>query len=67
MPRPSTSASYALAVGLERLGLAPGAVEREHLLAAQPLAQRMLADERLELAGDLGVAAAGEVRVDRGR
>ena len=52
------------AVGLQRVRLPPGAVEREHLLAAQPLAQRMLAHERLELADHLGVAAAGEVRVD---
>ena len=29
-------------VGLERLGLAPGAIQRQHQLAAQPLAQRML-------------------------
>ena len=51
-------------VGGERIGLAARAVEREHLLAAQPLAQRMLANERVELAGDLGVPAAGEVGVD---
>ena len=38
------------AVDLERLGLPAGAVEREHQLAAQPLAQRMLRDEGLELA-----------------
>ena len=52
------------AVGLERLGLPPGAVQREHLPATQPLAQRMLPYERLELADQPGVAAAGEVRVD---
>ena len=52
------------AVGLERLGLTSGTVEGEHLLAAEALAERVLADERLELAGHLGVAAAGEVRVD---
>ena len=34
------------AVDGERVGLAARAVEREHQLAAQPLAQRMLADER---------------------
>ena len=37
-------------VGAERLGLAAGAVEAEHQLAAQPLAQRVARDERLELA-----------------
>ena len=52
------------AVDLERLGLTSGTVEGEHLLAAEALAERVLADERLELAGHLGVAAAGEVRVD---
>ena len=34
-----------LPVGLERLGLTPAAVQREHQLAVQPLAQRMLAAE----------------------
>ncbi len=51
-------------VGVERIGLTPAAVEGEHLLAAQPLAQRMLVHERLELAGDLRVPAAGQVGVD---
>ena len=37
------------AVGLERVGLAARAVEREHLLAAQALAQRVLRGEPLEL------------------
>ena len=44
-----------LAVDLERLGLAARAVEREHLLAAQPLAQRVLGGQRLELAHERGV------------
>ena len=39
----------------ERLCLPPGAVEREHELAAQPLAQRGRRDERLELADEVGV------------
>ena len=34
-------------VGPQRLALAPDAVEREHQLAPEPLAQRMLGDERL--------------------
>ena len=54
-----------VAVGLERLGLAPGAVQREHPLRVQPLAQRVLGDERLELADHLGVPAGREVGVDR--
>jgi hypothetical protein len=51
-------------VRLERIGLPPAAVEREHQLSAQSLAQRVLADERVELARDLGMPAAGEVGVD---
>ena len=53
----------ALAVGLERLRLPAGAVEGEHELGAQPLAQRMRADERLELADDLRVRADRELRL----
>ena len=34
-------------VGLQRVGLAVAAVEREHQLAAQPLAVRVLGDQRL--------------------
>ena len=37
-------------VGLERLGLPARAVEREHQLRPQPLAERMAADERPQLA-----------------
>ncbi len=50
----------------ERLRLAAGAVQREHLPAAEPLAQRVLGDEGLELAGQPGGAAALEVGVDPG-
>jgi hypothetical protein len=53
----------ARAVDLERLGLAARAVEREHQLAAKPLPQRMLPDERLELADELGVPAERELRL----
>ena len=52
------------AVGLERVRLAAGAVEGEHELAAEPLTERVLPHERLELAGDLGVPPEGEVGVD---
>ena len=51
-------------VHLERLGLPPGPVEREHQLRARALAKRVRSDERLELADELGVAAEGEVGVD---
>ena len=53
-----------LAVDLERLGLAARAVEREHLLAAQPLAQRVLGDERLELGDERRVPPERELGVD---
>ena len=48
-------------VGLERVGLAPGAVQREHQLRVQALAVGVLGREALELADDLGVAAEREV------
>ncbi len=51
-------------VGLERLGLPPGAVEREHQLTARTLAQRVLRHQPLQLADHLGVAPEGEVGVD---
>ena len=63
-PSSSASRSPRLAVGLERLGLAPAAVEREHQLAGEPLARRVLGDEPPQLADDLGVAAGGEVGLD---
>ena len=49
------------AVGVERVGLAAAAVEREHQLRVQALAVGVLGRERLELAGDGGVAAEREV------
>ena len=51
-------------VGLQRVGLAVGAVEGEHQLRAQPLAVGVLADQGLELADDLGVATERELRLD---
>ena len=51
-------------IGVERLGLTAAAVEREHQLAAHPLAQRLLCHERLELAGHLGVPAGTEILLD---
>ena len=51
-------------VGLQRVGLPAGAVERQHQLPARPLAQRVLGDERLELRDQLGVAAEREIGLD---
>jgi hypothetical protein len=51
-------------VCLERLGLPTGAVKSKHRLAAKMLTERLLGDQRLELAYQLSVAAAFEVGVD---
>ena len=53
-----------VAVRGERVGLPPFAVQREHELPAQRLAQRVVLHQRLQLAHDLRVAAAGEVGLD---
>jgi hypothetical protein len=53
-----------LAVGIERLRLAAAAIQRDHALGAELLAQRVLVDQRIELADDVGVTAGFEVRVD---
>ena len=52
------------AVGLQRVRLTAVAVEREHELTAQPLAQRMLAHQRLQLTGEARVLAERELRLD---
>jgi len=49
---------------LERLRLPAGAVEREHQLLPEPLAKRVLADERFELAGELRGRSRLEVGVE---
>ncbi len=54
-----------LPVGLQRLGLAARAVEREHALRLQSLAQRVARDEHLEFREDLAMAARRQVAVDR--
>ena len=51
--------------GLERLGLAPPTVERDHELAVQTLAERVLGHQRLDLGHDRAMAARAEVAVDR--
>ena len=52
------------AVDLERLGLPAAAIEREHQLAAQSLAERVGGDQGLELADERRVAAELELGVD---
>ena len=47
---------------VERVGLAPGAVERAHQLRVQPLAVGVLGRQRLELADERGVGAGRERR-----
>ena len=51
-------------VGGERLGLPAAAVEREHQLSAEALAQRLARDLPLQLADHVGVPAEREVGVD---
>src|SRR4029079_12894981 len=53
-----------VAIGLERLGLPAGAIQREHQLAAKALAQRIAPHEHLELARKVRVAAEREVGLD---
>jgi hypothetical protein len=53
-----------LLIALERVGLATAAVQREHQLGLQALAQRMLAHEPLQLARQPGVLPQRELRVD---
>ena len=62
--------STRLLVGLERLRLPSGAVEGEHQLASEAFSERVLADQRLQLADELGVVPGGEIVFDssaRGR
>ena len=54
----------ALLKGLERLRLPSGTVEGEHQLPAKALAERMLSDEPLQLADDVGMQAERELRLD---
>ena len=52
-------------IGLQRLRLPARAIQREHLLRAQSLAQRLIGDQRPQLAEHLAVAARDQVGVDR--
>ena len=51
-------------VHLQGVGLAPRAVERQHELPAQPLAQRVLRNECLEFRAQFGVPPERQLRVD---
>ena len=51
-------------VGGERLGLPAAAIQRQHELAVQPLPQRMLGDQVLQLAGERVVPAKRQVSID---
>ena len=53
-----------LAVGVERLALPSRAVQREHPLAVEVLAQRVLDHQPVQLADQLGRAAERQVGVD---
>ena len=52
------------AVRLQRVRLAPRAVEREHQQAAQPFPERMLDDQRLQLTDHLVMAPEPELGLD---
>jgi hypothetical protein len=54
----------ALLVHVQRVGLPARAVEREHQLAAQALAERIRRHQLLQLRYDLGVSAELELRLD---
>ena len=49
---------------MERVSLPAAAIEREHRLAAQTLAKRVLRDKRLELRHQLVMAAERQFGVD---
>jgi hypothetical protein len=54
-----------LAVCVECLRLPAAAIQRPHPLRVQPLPQRILGHQRVELAGDLTVPSRGQVAIDR--
>jgi hypothetical protein len=56
--------AHRVAVRVERLSLPPGAVQGEHELGPQPLAQRLARYQLLELADELGSAANGQVGLE---
>ena len=63
-PEPLDEHAPRVLVRVKRLGLASRAVEGEHQLAAQSLAERVGGDQRLELADELVVTAERELSLD---
>ena len=53
-----------LAIDLERFGLTPGSIEREHLLGTHALSQRVLAHQFLELDDHGRVLSQRQVGID---
>ena len=53
-----------LLVHVERVALPPGQVQHPHELAAQPFAQRVRGGQFLQLRGQSGAAAEGQVRLE---
>jgi hypothetical protein len=53
-----------VSVDVQRLGLAPRSIEREHQLGAEALAQRVRQDQRLDLRDQLLVVPEGQICVD---
>jgi hypothetical protein len=53
-------------VDLQRLGLAAAAVQGQHQLGAEPLPQRLLLDQAVELTGQLAMQAETQLGVDAG-
>ncbi|HEY7691916.1 MAG TPA: hypothetical protein VH816_06195 [Gaiellaceae bacterium] len=51
-------------VSLECIRLAPRSIQGEHQLLAEPLAQRMFDDQRLELTDELSVSSACELGLE---
>src|SRR5262249_8372051 len=49
---------------LQRVGLPAAAIQRKHQLATQPLAERVLGDERLQLRDQLVMSAERQVGLD---
>jgi hypothetical protein len=52
------------AIGVEGFGMTPCAVERQHQLRHEALAERMLADESFELGEGFGVLPECDLRVN---
>ena len=55
-----------MAVGGQRVGLPAAPVQRQHELAVQPLPQRMVGGQLLQLGGERVVPAQRQVGVDPG-